>query len=60
MSDVGAAILLLQQDATGEDLAQLIRKLMNHTDQLTQMEQKVGVFFRSRAAEDVVRGMINS
>ncbi len=59
-TDQGAAALLLQTGAKGSDLAQKIRELIHEPQKLSEMEKNVTQFFRPKAAEDIVSGLLNS
>lgn len=50
----GAAHLLIQNQATGLDLARIIRKALQDPSDLRRMERAVQAFYRPDAAKDVV------
>lgn len=50
----GAAWLLRQQSAKGEDLARIIREAVTNPAKIDQMEKAVRAFYRPAAAEDIV------
>lgn len=52
--DANSAILLKQNQSTGEDLARLIRQLLQDPKRIEQMERQVTQFYRPHAAQDVV------
>ena len=56
-AEKGAALILRQQDSKGEDLAKVIRELLENPARIAEMEQKVTQFFKPRAAEDLVEGL---
>jgi UDP-N-acetylglucosamine--N-acetylmuramyl-(pentapeptide) pyrophosphoryl-undecaprenol N-acetylglucosamine transferase len=56
-TDAGAAELLLQRDARGEELARMIRDLLAHPEELGRMERAVSSFYRPDAAAAVVRAV---
>lgn len=56
--DAGAARLLVQASANGEDLARIIRELHADTTRIEAMESAVRAFYRPDAASDVVRALI--
>ncbi len=56
--DAGAARLLLQGKGKGEELARLIRELMNDSSQLDAMENAVKKFYRPNAAEDIAKAFL--
>jgi UDP-N-acetylglucosamine--N-acetylmuramyl-(pentapeptide) pyrophosphoryl-undecaprenol N-acetylglucosamine transferase len=50
----GAAWLLRQQTAKGEDLARIIREALTQPGRLGQMEKTVRTFYKPSAAQDIV------
>jgi UDP-N-acetylglucosamine--N-acetylmuramyl-(pentapeptide) pyrophosphoryl-undecaprenol N-acetylglucosamine transferase len=50
----GAAWLLRQQTAKGEDLAKIIREALTQPARIDQMEKAVRAFYRPTAAQDIV------
>jgi UDP-N-acetylglucosamine--N-acetylmuramyl-(pentapeptide) pyrophosphoryl-undecaprenol N-acetylglucosamine transferase len=57
--DAGAAFLLRQGVATGQDLADLIRKQIENPAELEKMEAAVTVFYKPRPADDIVERLSN-
>lgn len=58
--NAGAARLLVQFESKGEDLARVIRELVNEPAKLQAMENAVGSFYRPAAAADVVKVLQNA
>lgn len=56
--EAGAAFLLSQNVAKGNDLAALIREALTHPEQVSAMEKAVTQFFRPNAAKDGVQGLM--
>ncbi len=56
-SDAGAAHLLLQEKASGQQLALLMKDLVSHPQKREKMEQKLSVFQNSDAAMNVVNAL---
>lgn len=54
----GAAFLVDQTQASGAQLAELIRRLVQDPSELTEKEQAVKQFFRPHAAKDIVSRLI--
>lgn len=52
--DGGAARLLVQFQSKGEDLAKIIRELIENPERIDRMEQASRLFYKPRAALDVV------
>jgi UDP-N-acetylglucosamine--N-acetylmuramyl-(pentapeptide) pyrophosphoryl-undecaprenol N-acetylglucosamine transferase len=57
--DAGAALLLSQGSARGEDLARIIRSLIEDPAHLVRMESAVAAFHRPDAARDLVRQLFS-
>jgi UDP-N-acetylglucosamine--N-acetylmuramyl-(pentapeptide) pyrophosphoryl-undecaprenol N-acetylglucosamine transferase len=57
-SDAGAALLMLQDKSKGEDLARLIRELVENPTKIDQMEKSVTAFYRPKAASDIVAELL--
>ncbi len=53
----GAALILNQSQARGEDLARLIRQFLGDPSQLQAMEKAVGKFYRPTAAQEIVHAL---
>lgn len=53
-SEAGSAILLIQDDAKGAELAGIIKNLMAHPEHLVEMERLVRAFHRPQAAQRIV------
>ncbi|MCM2324006.1 MAG: undecaprenyldiphospho-muramoylpentapeptide beta-N-acetylglucosaminyltransferase [Oligoflexia bacterium] len=58
LAERGAAMLLVQDKATGLDLARIIRRLLQNPADLAKMEAAVKEFYRPDAAQDVVSGFL--
>ena len=56
-NEKGAAELLIQGKAKGEDLAKLIRSYYTAPDRITQMERSVTQFYRPQSAKDIVSAL---
>lgn len=54
-TDAGAAELLLQQKAKGEDLARVILDLVDHPEKRRKMESKVRDFHKAQAASRIAQ-----
>lgn len=59
-SEAGAARLLLQQNTTGKELAELILDLLHKTKLIDEMEKAVSQFYRPMAAQDIVKNLRDS
>jgi UDP-N-acetylglucosamine--N-acetylmuramyl-(pentapeptide) pyrophosphoryl-undecaprenol N-acetylglucosamine transferase len=51
----GAACLLLQREAKGEDLAKIIRDFCENSAKLAAMEDSIAKFYKPLAAQDIAR-----
>ncbi|MBI2711699.1 MAG: hypothetical protein HYX41_02385, partial [Bdellovibrio sp.] len=56
-SDQVAAVLLIQSQAKGSDLAALIRGYLENPVTLESIERKVSSFYKPNAASDVVEAL---
>jgi UDP-N-acetylglucosamine--N-acetylmuramyl-(pentapeptide) pyrophosphoryl-undecaprenol N-acetylglucosamine transferase len=57
-SDAGAAFLMPQGQAKGEDLARLIREAVADSSKIDAMEKAVTAFYRPKAASDIVTELL--
>ncbi len=57
-SDQGAAILMTQKSASGEDLARVIRQFIEAPKTLEPLEEGVRKFYRPFAAHDIVKELL--
>jgi len=55
--DRGAARIVLQNRSNGEEMARLIREMVEHPDRIARMESEISVFYRPNAAKDVVAAL---
>jgi UDP-N-acetylglucosamine:LPS N-acetylglucosamine transferase len=55
----GGAHVLLQDQATGEDLAKLVIQLFESPSALRSMETHIAQFFKPAAASDIVSSLIS-
>jgi UDP-N-acetylglucosamine--N-acetylmuramyl-(pentapeptide) pyrophosphoryl-undecaprenol N-acetylglucosamine transferase len=56
-TNAGAAFLLVQSKATGEDLAKIIRELMDHPNQREELGKRVRSFFKPDSAGEIRRAL---
>jgi UDP-N-acetylglucosamine--N-acetylmuramyl-(pentapeptide) pyrophosphoryl-undecaprenol N-acetylglucosamine transferase len=56
-SDAGAAFLLIQSQAKGSDLAQIIRELMENPEKKNKLEHQVRTFFKPDSAGEIRRAL---
>jgi UDP-N-acetylglucosamine--N-acetylmuramyl-(pentapeptide) pyrophosphoryl-undecaprenol N-acetylglucosamine transferase len=56
-TDAGAAFLLIQAKAKGEDLALIIKDLMDHPEKRTDVEKKARSFFKADSAGEIRRAL---
>lgn len=59
-SEAGAAVLLLQNESKGEDLARVILELVEHPEQRRKMEARVRAFHQRKAADRIVAELSRS
>lgn len=57
-TDAGAGFFLSQKGSKGEDLAQIVRKLIEEPQKIEVAEQRVKSFFKAHAAESLIRGLL--
>jgi UDP-N-acetylglucosamine--N-acetylmuramyl-(pentapeptide) pyrophosphoryl-undecaprenol N-acetylglucosamine transferase len=56
-TDAGAAFLLIQAQAKGEDLVAIIKDLMDHPEKRTDVEKKARSFFKPDSAGEIRRAL---
>lgn len=56
-SDAGAALLLIQDQAKGEDLARAVFDLLDHPEKRREMEARVRTFHQAKAADRIARDL---
>jgi UDP-N-acetylglucosamine--N-acetylmuramyl-(pentapeptide) pyrophosphoryl-undecaprenol N-acetylglucosamine transferase len=56
-TDAGAAFLLIQAKAKGEDLVAIIKDLMDHPEKRTDVEKKARSFFKADSAGEIRRAL---
>jgi UDP-N-acetylglucosamine--N-acetylmuramyl-(pentapeptide) pyrophosphoryl-undecaprenol N-acetylglucosamine transferase len=59
-TDAGAAFLLIQSKATGEDLAKIIRTLMDQPLKRVELEQQVRKFYKADSAGQIQRALLDT
>jgi UDP-N-acetylglucosamine--N-acetylmuramyl-(pentapeptide) pyrophosphoryl-undecaprenol N-acetylglucosamine transferase len=56
-ADAGAAFLLIQSKASGEDLVSIIEDLMDHPEKRSDVEKKARSFFKADSAGEIRRAL---
>ena len=59
-TDAGAAFLLIQSKSTGEDLARIIRLLMDQPLKRVELEQQVRKFYKADSAGQIQRALLDT
>jgi len=59
-TDAGAAFLLIQSQSKGEDLAKIIRTLMDQPQKRAELEQQVRKFYKPDSAGQIQRALLDT
>jgi UDP-N-acetylglucosamine--N-acetylmuramyl-(pentapeptide) pyrophosphoryl-undecaprenol N-acetylglucosamine transferase len=55
----GAAVVLSQEDATGEKMAEMVAKLLENTDRLRAMGEKARALVKGNPAQEIARRIVS-